>query len=101
MPNPKRRTYDPEFKRNAVLLSEDPSCTHCEVAESLGISREILYRWRREFLRNGGAAFSGQGKEILTNEKRKIKDLEKKLRDAETERDILKKALAIFSRAPK
>ena len=101
MPNPKRRTYDPEFKRNAVLLSEDPSRTHSEVAESLGISREILYRWRRELLRDGGTAFSGQGKEILTDEKRKIKDLEKKLRDAETERDILKKALAIFSRTPK
>ncbi|CCO23623.1 protein of unknown function [Maridesulfovibrio hydrothermalis AM13 = DSM 14728] len=43
MTNPKRRTYDPEFKRNAVLLSEDPSRTPSEVAESLGISREILY----------------------------------------------------------
>ncbi|CCO22596.1 protein of unknown function [Maridesulfovibrio hydrothermalis AM13 = DSM 14728] len=43
MTNPKRRTYDPEFNRNAVLLSEDPSRTPSEVAESLGISREILY----------------------------------------------------------
>ncbi|SMF45569.1 transposase [Desulfovibrio gilichinskyi] len=101
MTKPKRRTYDPEFKRNAVLLSEDPSRTHSEVAESLGISYAILYRWRREFSRNRGIAFSGQGNEILTDEKRRIKELEKKLRDAETERDILKKALAIFSRAPK
>jgi len=52
-------------------------------------------------LRDGGAAFSGQGKEVLTDEKRRIKELEKKLRDAETERDILKKALAVFSKAPK
>lgn len=101
MTKSKRRSYDPEFKRNAVLLSEDPSRTHSEVAESLGISRDILYRWRREHSRNGGAAFSGQGNEILTDEKRRIKELEKKLRNVETERDILKKALAIFSSAPK
>ena len=97
----KRRSYDPGFKRNAVLLSDDPSRTHCEVAESLGISRDILYRWRREYQYGGGTAFSGQGNQLLTDDKRRIKELEKKLRNAETERDILKKALAIFSSAPK
>lgn len=61
MTNPKRRTYDPEFKCNAILLSEDPSRTHSEVADSLGISCETLYRWCRELLRDGGAAFFGQG----------------------------------------
>ena len=101
MTKSKRRNYDPEFKRNAVLLSEDPSRTHTEVAGSLGISPNILYRWRREYFRNGGNAFAGQETGILTDEKRRIKELEKKLRDAETERDILKKALAIFSSAPK
>lgn len=101
MTKSKRRIYDPEFKRNAVLLSEDPSRKLSEVAESLGISRDILYRWRREYYREGETAFAGQGNEILSDEKRRIKELEKKLRDAETERDILKKALAIFSSAPK
>ncbi len=65
MTNSKRRTYDLEFKRNAVLLSEDPSRTHSEVAESLGISYAILYRWRREYSRSAGAAFSGHGKDVL------------------------------------
>ncbi|WP_273193815.1 transposase [Oleidesulfovibrio alaskensis] len=49
MSSPKRRTYDSEFKQNAVLLTEDPSRTVTEVAESLGVAKDLLYRWRREF----------------------------------------------------
>jgi transposase-like protein len=46
-------------------------------------------------------AFSGRGNPALTDEQRRIRELEKKLKNAELERDILKKALAIFSSAPK
>ncbi len=64
MTKPKRRTYDSEFKRNAVLLSEDPSRTHSEVAESLGISYAILYRWRREYSRKQDQPFPGKGRKF-------------------------------------
>ena len=40
-------------------------------------------------------------KRALTSQQQEIRDLEKRLKDAEMERDILKKAMAIFSRAPK
>ncbi len=40
--------------------------------------------------------FPGNGKQLLTSEQQRIKDLEKRLKDVEMERDILKKALAIF-----
>jgi transposase/putative transposase len=42
-----RRKYDPDFKRNAVQLTEEPGRTVADVAEKLGISKDILYRWRR------------------------------------------------------
>ena len=42
-----RRKYDSDFKRNAVLLSEEPGRTVSEVAENLGVNRELIYRWRR------------------------------------------------------
>ncbi len=96
-----RRKYDPDFKRNAVLLSEDPGRTVSEVAENLGIAKDLLYRWRREHRAREGLAFPGHGREALTSQEQKIRELEKKLKDAEMERDILKKAMAIFSRAPK
>ncbi len=52
-------------------------------------------------LGKGQIAFPGQGKQGLTDEQGRIRELEKQLKDAELDRDILKKALAIFSRAPK
>ena len=96
-----RRKYDPDFKRNAVLLSDEPGRTVIEVADNLGISKHLLYKWRREFRLKEGLAFPGHGREALTEREKRIRELEKKLRDAEMERDILKKAMAIFSRAPK
>lgn len=102
MSNLPRRKYDRDFKRNAVLLSGESGRSVPEVAENLGIRQDLLYRWRREYVNsNGRPVFPGNGREALTEEQRKIKELEKKLRDTEMERDILKKAMAIFSRAPK
>jgi transposase len=96
-----RRKYDSDFKRNAVLLSEDPERSASEVAENLGIASDLLYRWRREYRAKTDLAFPGHGREGLTAQEQKIRELEKKLKDVEMERDILKKAMAIFSRAPK
>ena len=86
-----RRKYDPEFKRNAVQLTEEPGRTVAEVAENLGITKDNLYRWRRQQRTNGHRAFPGSGREALTEPQKRIRELEKKLKDAEMERDILKK----------
>lgn len=96
-----RRKYDSDFKRNAVLLTEDPDRTVREVAESLGISADLLYQWRKRYRQQGDLAFPGNGKVALTPEQQRIQELEKRLKDAEMERDILKKAMAIFSRTSK
>ncbi|PKN23560.1 MAG: hypothetical protein CVU68_00635 [Deltaproteobacteria bacterium HGW-Deltaproteobacteria-3] len=40
--NLERRKYDPDFKRNAVRLSEEPGRTATEVAEHLGITKDLL-----------------------------------------------------------
>ena len=96
-----RRKYDPDFKRNAVRLSDEPGRTVIEVADNLGISKHLLYKWRRELRLKEGLAFPGHGREALTDQEKRIRELEKKLSDAEMERDILKKAMAIFSRTPK
>lgn len=97
----RRRKYDPEFKKNAVLLTEEPSRTVRDVAENLGIQPELIYRWRRQMRDRGELAFPGHGREALTEDQQKIRDLEKRLRDAEMERDILKKAMHIFSKTSK
>ena len=97
----KRRRYDAEFKRNAVALANEPGRSVSEVEQSLGITSGLIYRWQKQLNSQGALAFPGNGIEALTPEQKKIRELEKKLRDSEIEREILKKAVAIFSKASK
>jgi len=61
-----------------------------EVASSLGIGENLLYKWRNEQKSSYSSEETGRDAEI--------ESLRKQLRQVETERDILKKALAIFGR---
>jgi transposase len=61
------------------------------------IPTSILSRWRSESDVCGKNSFPGKGNPKLTDQQREIAELKKRLRDAELERDILKKATAIFS----
>ena len=101
MSGSKRRRYDAEFKRNAISLAEEPGRSAHSVEKSLGIANGMIGKWRRQISKNGLLAFPGNGVEALTPDQKRIRDLEKQLRDTEMDREILKKALAIFSEAPK
>jgi transposase len=63
-----------------------------EVARSLGIHQNQLYNWKRKFSDQGEKAFPGKGH--LTE----LAALRRQLREVEMERDILKKAVGIFSK---
>ena len=97
----KRRRYDAEFKKNAVALANEPERSIAEVEESLGITQGLIYRWQKQLNNQGSLAFPGNGIEALTPEQKKIRELEKKLRDFEIECEILKKAVSIFSKTLK
>ena len=84
------------FKRKAVELSYASGKVK-EVAEELGIGPELLYRWRREHKQYEHNSFPGAGKPKMTDQEKKIARLEAELKDAQLERDILKKAISIFS----
>jgi transposase len=94
-----RKRYDLEFKREAVRLATSPGRSARSVADNLGINPNMLRRWIREFEKNGDHSFPGKGH--LTPEEEKIRRLERELADVKEERDILKKAVAIFSKRPK
>jgi transposase-like protein len=86
---------------DAVRLSNEPGRTVAEVSDALGIRSELLYRWRSAEKKNGKLAFPGHGTEALTSEQKRIRDLEKALKHARIERDILKKAVGFFSKQSK
>ena len=94
----KRRKFDREFKQMVIELSNNREDITALAAE-LDIRADLIYRWRREALANLGASFPGQGNKILTEDQKEIARLKKELRDAQIERDILKKAVSIFSKS--
>lgn len=96
----KIRQYTAEFKKEAVEYSLASGKTVEEVARDLGISPHNLTRWRKEYRKQGELAFPGHGKENLTPQEEKVRRLQKELNDIRIERDILKKALAIFTKKP-
>ena len=88
-PKPQRRVDPDELKKEAVQMLLDGHSAP-SVARNLGIRHtSLLYRWKAE-------ALDQQGQVASTLETR-VRQLEEQLRRTERERDILKKALAIFS----
>ena len=94
----KRRTFDPEFKQMVVELSKNRDDI-VELALEMDIRPDLIYRWRRLAEVHKEASFPGHGNQILTEEQKEIVRLKKELRDAQLERDILKKAVSIFSKS--
>lgn len=90
-----RKTYSKEFKIKAVELSNARGSV-IQIAEELNVGRETLRRWKKEY--NAGK-YTGAGfkDKLRTPEQEEIIRLKKALNEAEIERDILKKAVAIFS----
>jgi transposase len=92
--------YDKPFKEQAVKLSEQRG-NISDVARELGISSSQLTKWRKDFNVYGENSFPGRGNERLTDVERENKELRKALKDKELDVEILKKAIAFFSRADK
>lgn len=92
-----RRTFDRGFKLNAVELSYQRENIR-ELAHELDIRPELLYRWRKEFASKETASFPGNGKKQMGPGEAENARLRKELSDMRLERDILKKAVGIFSK---
>ena len=90
----KRTKYDEEFKKNAVQLSYASPRPVRAIAEDLGISEPLLYRWRKKYTKTGEkTAFA-----TLEEENR---ELRRQLAESRIEVDMLKKAAAYFAKLQK
>lgn len=92
----KARHYTYEFKQKAVELTYARGSI-VEICHELDIPRSVLGRWRKEMGELGPNSFPGRGNAKMTDGQKEISRLKKRLRDVELERDILKKAIGIFS----
>ena len=93
--NGNRRRYDRAFKVEAVRLVTEERRRVTEVARELGVNANQLHRWKRKLTEEGQLAFPGKGH--LLPDQEELRRLRRELVDVTEERDILKKAMAVFS----
>lgn len=93
------RKHDRQFKEEAVRLVTEGGRTVSDVAHGLGIHENLLHTWKRKHKENPAGSFSEKGHLKPSDEE--LRRLQKENANLKEDREILKKALAIFSKHPK
>jgi transposase len=88
-----RKRYTGEFKQEAVALWQASEKSAAEIEQDLGITKGILYQWQKAFKKKAAVEADGSAGEAA-----EVKRLKKELALVKQERDILKKAVSIFSK---
>ena len=94
-----RRKFSSEFKVEAVRLIAEGGCSVAQAARDLDVRPDMLRRWRKKVRREGSGAFPGAG--TMQPRDAELQRLRRDLKRVREERDILKKAVAIFSDRPR
>jgi transposase len=93
-----RRTFSPEFKLEAIKLVRERGVTISQAARDLGLHVNVLRKWLKDHSANGEQAFPGRGKQRPDDAE--VSRLRRELAKTKAERDILKKAIAFFTKEP-
>ncbi len=92
-----QRTFTKEFKQEAVQVVKMSGTSMAQIARDLGIADSTLHHWCKLFSEHGEQAFPGSGHQ--TQQEEDLRRLRRELEVTRQERDIIKKALGIFSRS--
>ena len=93
-----RRTYNRTFKLQALELAKSGQKSISQIERDLGITPGLLHKWKARMKADGPQAFPGKGH--LKEDEELIRQLKRENEVLRQERDILKKAVAIFSSSP-
>lgn len=91
-----RRSFDKEFKVSAVKLVLESGKSVKTIAAELGISDNTLFNWKKKYLQDARDAFPGKGH--MKPEQEELRKKDREIARLKMERDILKKAIAYFTK---
>ena len=89
--------YSPEFREEAVQLALKSSRPIAQVARELDMNPETLRTWVRRHEREHG----NQSGPLSIDERARLKELERRIREVEMENSFLKKCAAYFAKDPR
>ena len=95
MKNTVRRVFTPEFRLESAQLVIDQNYSVREAAEAMGVGKSTMDKWVRQ-LRTEQSGGQIKGATPITPDQLRIRELEKQLKRAELEKEILKKATALL-----
>jgi transposase len=86
--------FKPEFRQEVAELVVDKNYSVREAAEAMGVGKSTVEKWTRQLRKERN------GDEIkalpITEERRRIRDLERENQQLKMEKEILKKATALL-----
>ena len=91
----RRRKYSKEFRKDVLNMLKTGNKNVPELSKELGIAEQVIYRWNKKYNENT------EESEKLSDREKELRELRAKLADVTEERDILKKAVSIFSKQGK
>jgi transposase len=94
-----KRSHAPEFKREAVRLTQQPGMTMQRAAKELGLHINTLRGWVKKF--ESGKWEAKAGGDLKAELAKEIERLRRENAELKMERDILKKAAAYFAKESK
>jgi len=89
-----RRSFTPEFKRDAALLVVEQGYSVPEACRAMDVGETAMRRWVKQ-LKAEKQGITPSAK-ALTSEQQRIQELEKRIKNLELEKEILKKATALL-----
>ena len=98
MSKKKYRTYTKEFKLEALELLKSSGKSAAQIERDLGVTTGMLLKWRDRYQVKHGNGRAELTPSDLEAAQAEIRRLRRKLAVTEQERDILKKAVSIFSK---
>jgi transposase len=85
--------YPPQFRREALELIRISDKPIAQIAKDLGVTDQTLRNWKRQ-----AEIDAGKAEGLTTDERAELRELRRRVRTLEMEREVLKKAAAFFAR---